>query len=276
MKKIKCIFDYSVVLILSAITALNLSIFVFPNTFAPAGIEGICTMIQDVANVSMGYLALVMNIPILIASFVFLDRSFSFKTTVFVVSFSVFTVLLRGVDLSAFIYKTDTSVVLAPIAAGAIRGLIYTASLKFNVCSGGIDVIAAIVKRKKPYLNFMNIIFVINLMIAFCAYFVYGFKAEPVICSIIYSLITSSVSNIIDQKEHKMVKFEIITNNSDELCQKISDTLHCPSTIINAQGAYSKSDKKMILCVVEPSLSCKLEDLISETGDAVFFKSSAE
>ena len=45
MKKgvIKKILEYLLLPIISFLSALNYAIFVFPNSFAPAGVDGICT-----------------------------------------------------------------------------------------------------------------------------------------------------------------------------------------------------------------------------------------
>ena len=44
--------------------AMVYEIFVFPNNFAPAGINGIVTMIQYLFHFKVGYLSLIVNIPI--------------------------------------------------------------------------------------------------------------------------------------------------------------------------------------------------------------------
>ncbi len=276
MTNLKKYSQYFFIVVLSGLSALNYAVFIFPNSFAPAGIDGICTMIQDIIGVSMGYLSLILNIPLIIVAFFLLNRNFAARTTLYVVSFSIVTVILRHIDISEFIYHTDTntSIVLAPIAAGAIRGILYAATLRLGASSGGTDIVAAVVKRFRPYLNLMNVIFAINMVVALCSYFVYGFKLEPVICSIIYSFITSSISNHIRENQHSMVKFEIISVNAEELCMQIFKTLHRTATIMEAQGAYSGESRKMIVCVIEKEKAFMLEELLDNTENTVFFKSS--
>ena len=74
-------------------SALNYTVFVFPNKFAPSGIDGICTMIQDVFDVSMGYFSLLVNIPLIIIAFFVLNREFVLKSAVYVISFSLSAIL---------------------------------------------------------------------------------------------------------------------------------------------------------------------------------------
>lgn len=267
--------QYALICIFAFLSALNYTIFVFPNSFAPAGIDGICTMIQDVTKVNMGYLSLFVNIPLLVTAYILLNREFAVKTTVYVLSFSLAVVFLRYSDITMFAYHTDTgtSIVLAPVAAGTIRGILYALTLKINASSGGVDIIAAIVKKTKPYFNLMNTIFAINLLVAIGAYFVYGYKLEPVICSIIYSFITSSMSNNLRTAENETIKFEIISSEAEALCREISTQLNSPATIVDARGGYSGEDKKMVICVIDKHKVPSFEKLIDAFPDAVMFKS---
>ena len=261
--------------LIAVVMALNYAIFVFPNRFAPAGLDGLCTMVQDILGISMGYLSLLVNIPLLILAYIFLKREFFVKTTVFVIVFSVVTVLLRYVDLSAFYFYTEsgTSIVLAPLVAGVIRGLLYAFTLKLHASSGGIDVIAALIKRKKPYLRMMNIIFGINFGVAIISYFVYGMTMEPVICSILYFFVTSYTSNHLRDAWREAVRFEIITADGESLRQGIADRLHLPATIVDAHGAYSGTDRKMVICVVSKKAAPNVETLLREYPDTVVFRS---
>ncbi len=276
MKRIKrTAKDYITLILLSAVAALNYKIFVFPNSFAPAGVDGICTMIQHITGTSMGYLALIVNIPLLIAANFIVNKDFVRKTAVYTLTFSLFTVLLSYIDLSRFLYYTDsgTSIVLAPIAAGVIRGLLYAVTLKKGGSGGGVDIIAAIVRRYKPHLSLMNIIFALNVVIALSAYFVYGFKPEPVICSIIYSFVTSMVSKSVEATKKENIRFDIITKESERLCADISRELGLSSTVIDATGGFSGKSEKMVICVTDKESVPRLEEILKGYPGAVAFES---
>lgn len=256
--------------------ALNYLIFVFPNNFAPAGIDGICTMIQYISKINIGYLAFLANIPLIIFAFLFLSRDFAIKSTIYIISFSLSSIFLKHIDISAFYYKTDTgtSIVLAPIVAGTVRGILYYLTLNRNGSAGGVDIVAALVKRKKPYFNLMNIIFVFNACVAISSYFVYGMKPEPVICSIIYSFVTSTVSNHMRLAESENVKFEIVSPSAEKLCKEISDKFHQSATIIDAHGSYSGNNTQMVLCVVNKKNVPYIENIILKYPNCVVFKST--
>ena len=43
------------VILIALVMALNYQLFVFPNKFAPAGVNGILTMIQDVLGIKLSF-----------------------------------------------------------------------------------------------------------------------------------------------------------------------------------------------------------------------------
>ncbi len=273
MSKSKNFLGYIIIIILAIFSAANYNVFVFPNSFAPAGIDGLCTMVQDLSGIDIGYLSLVVNIPLLIAARIFLNRDFAIRTTVYVIAFSVGDILLKRMGIANAAYYTESSIVLAPVAAGVVRGILYAITLKLNATSGGVDVIAALVKRKRPHLNLMNTIFSLNIFVAACSYFVYGFKIEPVICGIIYFFMTSAVSNNIRTSENETIKFEVVTNDAEDMCEKISSTLGLTATIVFAKGGYSGENKKMVICITPKSKAPFFERLAGSYSDAVIFKS---
>ncbi len=263
------------IIVFAFFAAVNYIIFVFPNRFAPAGIDGICTMIQDLLHINMGYLSLIVNLPLIGAAFIVLNREFALKSMFFIFSFSLSVVFLETIDLTNFLYSTDTgtSIVLAPVAAGTIRGLLYVATLNLNGSAGGVDIISALIKHKRPHLDLMKIIFVINMLVAICSYFVYGMSVEPVVCSIIYSFISSAVCSRLRSSKNQTVKFEIITQKAEQLCSDITNKLHQKATIISAQGGYSHKKTQVVICVVRKEKVPYIEEMLLDYQNCTVFKS---
>lgn len=278
MKILKRLAVYFLIATVAMLSACNYAYFIFPNRFAPAGLDGVCTMIQDLTEVSIGYLSLLVNLPLIALAFFLLNKDFALKSAVYVFSFSLCSILLREWMPSDFGYLTanGTSAVFAPIAAGAIRGVLYALTLRLNASSGGTDFIAALVKRKKPHLELMSVIFIINLSVSLCSFFVYGMKAEPVICSILYSFITSSVSRRLRARGEGSVKYEVITQDAAALCERIVKDLGKSATVLDARGAYSGTDKKMVVCIADRREAPFLEEMILSFSSPVVFKTAVD
>lgn len=278
MKRVKYAAELLSIIILAAISALNYAIFIFPNQFAPAGLDGFCTMFQDITGINIGYASLVINAPLLIIACIKLDKDYAAKNVAFIISFSVVSAIIGKLDLSAFHFYTETgtSIVLAPVAAGVIRGIIYAATLGLNGASGGIDIVAALIQKKAPHFNLMNIIFGLNMCVAICSYFVYGHQLEPVICGILYFYITSQTSSYIQLSKNEKTKIEIITPDATQLCHEIVNTLHLSATVLDSHGAYSGNGNKMVVCIAEKKFIPLIKSTINRFPDAIYFVSTVK
>jgi uncharacterized membrane-anchored protein YitT (DUF2179 family) len=255
---------------LALLMALNYQIFILHNAFAPAGINGLATMVQYLFRFSIGYMSLIINVPLAVFAFFMVDRKFSLKTLVFVLVFSGATLLLQsGVDLSRFIYHTGDgrSTLLAPVASGTVNGLIYGAAIRRGGSTGGTDFIAAYVHKKHPEYSMMRIIFWLNAAVAALSYFVYNFNIEAVILSIGYSFITARISDSILKGGEAALRVEIITRYPEEIAKVLIEKLKHSVTILSAEGGYSHEKKALLICIVNRHQITRMKEILSEFPD---------
>lgn len=265
----KKILEYIIIICLAVISALSYVMFVFPNDFAPAGFNGIATIIQYVFDINAGYLSLLLNVPIIILVFIFVDKEFAVKTLVFILCFAGGLIVLEQIDLSAFIYQTDngTSTILGPVVAGLISGATVGAAFLLNSCSGGTELVSALIHKYRPNYNFVWVAFILNVIVAGISYFVYGYKIEPVILCILFSFFTSSVSDKILRGNREAVKFEVITDHPEEVGKAIIERLGHSATIIRGEGAYTKTEKSMIFCIINKYEIVQFKEILDEYPD---------
>ena len=252
MGKLRKPLTYAVIVLIAMVAAVNYEIFVFPNKFAPAGLNGICTMIQHVAGISVGYLSLIINIPLAVWVYFEISKPLAVRSMVYVGTFSVALLVLDKVDLSAFYYVTEngTSAILGPLVAGIIWGSCYNILVQCSAYSGGTDFIAAIIHKRKPEQSLFYLIFSLNAAVAMISFFVYDYKIEPVILCILYSFMSSTVTDKLTKNGRSAVCFEIITDFPKEISDEIIRKLHHSTTLIPAKGMYSGRETNMLICVV--------------------------
>ena len=260
----KKVITYLVIVGIALVCAVNYEIFVFPNKFAPSGLNGICTMIQHVFGISVGYLSLLINIPLAIVVYLKISKPLAVRSMVYVVTFSVALLVLDKVDLSRFCYVTDngTSTILGPLVAGIIYGSCYSMLVQASAYSGGTDFIAAIIHRKKPEQNMFYLIFSLNVVVAICSFFVYDYRIEPVILCILYSFMSSTVSDKLNKSGRSAVCFEIITDYPKEISDEIIFKLHHSCTLIPAKGMYSGRETNLLICVVNKTRVAAISAII--------------
>ncbi len=266
MKVLRRVRSYGIVVAMALLMAINYQILIFQNGFAPAGLNGISTMIQYKLNISVGYMSLLINLPLCIIAFFVVDRGFATKSLTFTLAFSGFLLLFRYTGLLApFVYHTDngTSTILAPLAAGVVNGFIYGMVLRENGCTGGTDVLAAMLREKKPELDLVWIVFAINCAVAGASYFVYDLRLEPVLLCILYSYLTSRVSESMLRGGKQQVRVDIVTPEADALCGELIEKLRHSATVLPARGMYSGKDLDLVICVINPHQLAKLKRIIS-------------
>lgn len=265
MKEIrKKVLTYLFVALLALVCALNYQLFVFPNRFAPAGLNGICTMIQHLSGISLGYLSLLINIPLAIVAWRTIGSALAGRSMTYVVVFSLALIVLGRADLSSFVYETSTgtSTILGPLVAGVINGACYSMLVRCSASSGGTDFIAALIHKNHPEQGFFWITFSINACIAVASYFVYGFQIEPVILCILYCFMTSMVSDRLMKNGRSAIRCEIITPYPKEISCEIIEKLRHTATRLSAQGMYKGEETHVLLCIVNPVQLSALTEIV--------------
>lgn len=264
MKQLKKALTYVVIAAVAFAAALNYQLFVFPNKFAPAGLNGLCTMIQYVTGISLGYLSLIINIPLAILVFLKVSKPLAIRSMVYVVTMSVALVVMSKLDLSRFVYATEngTSTILGPLVAGIINGGIYCILIKSSAYTGGTDFVAALIHKNHPEKSLFWVIFALNVVVAVLSYFVYGYQIEPVILCVIYCFMTSTVSDKLIRDGRMAMRFEIITDKPDELANQIIHKLHHSATLVPAKGMFLGKEVSLMICVVNKSQLAAFEEII--------------
>lgn len=272
----KFIKECFIVILLGVLLSLSYEIFILSNQFAPSGLNGIATMLQYKLNFSVGYMSLIINIPLCIAAYFICDKEYAIKTLIFVLVFSFALLFLKNNTelISRFIYSTGNSAILAPIAAGVITGFTSASAIKLNACTGGTDIIAKLYHKKNPNSNLVYVIFALNVSVAAISYFVYDFKIEPVILCIIYCFMNAEISDKMLKGAKQAIKFEVITPNAEELAKDIISTLHHSVTQLNATGVYKGEQTNLLVCIINTHQVAEFEKLLSKYPETFAYISS--
>ncbi len=259
-------FQYITLFVLAVISAFCFEIFVYPNDFAPSGVNGLATMVQHLTGVSVGYMALLVNLPMLIVAFFVINRRYALRNFAFLSVFSISCIILRETDLSFIVFRAADGggAILAAVAGGFFYGVIYSLTVKLGASTGGTDIMAAFVNKRWPEFDTIWIIFALNTAVATLSFFVYGFNYTAVILCIINSYVSGRVSDTIFKGARSAAKFEVITDRPQELSQELMRALHHGCTVIPAKGMYSGAEHSMLICVVNRRQVVDFEKIIAK------------
>jgi uncharacterized membrane-anchored protein YitT (DUF2179 family) len=144
----------------------------------------------------------------------------------------------------------DFNVVFACIATGVVSGFGFSLMLRRFGASGGTYGISALIKKARPETNIAYVSFIMDSCVVFIAFFVYGMKVTPVMCTLINLFIANIVVDNGLSGIKNGYKFEIITDQPDEIAQEIMTRLVRGVTRIEARGAYTDKQKYILICIV--------------------------
>ncbi|MBR2861785.1 MAG: YitT family protein [Clostridia bacterium] len=248
------IWGYAQIILSAILLAFVYYIFIIENNFAPAGLNGIATMIQYKTGFSISYMSLLINIPLSVFAYFLVHKEFAVKTLLFSVVYSFSFLFLQNSNLSFIQYNALGHDTIYPvILSGVISGVVYGVCFRNNASTGGTDVISRFVNKKSPNANFFIVTFSLNTIVAIISLFVYSentLNYKPVALCIAYCFISSFVGNYILKGTKTAYKFTVITTHAKEISEEIKTTLRHSSTKLQAHGTYSDTEKDVLLCVV--------------------------
>lgn len=275
MKKVKTFSAYLFIIFAAILLAFTYQLFIVKNNFAPAGINGIATMIQYKTGFSIGFMSLIINVPLCALAYFFVNKDFAKKSLLFCLVYSFVYLGLQKMDFSAFQYDAGNHDTIYPvIISGTLSGLVYGTCARHNASTGGTDIISKYISIKKPYLNFFWITLTLNAVVAFSSLFVYADKSynyKPVCLCIIYCFISTFLGNLIIQGTKQAYKFTVITTHADKISAEVLTTLRHGATKLSAVGAYKNEDKQVLICVVNKHQIVDFQNILQKYDNTFSF-----
>ena len=279
--KIRSLLPYLYSILLAILLAFNYQLFVVQNGFAPAGLNGIATMVQYKTGFSIGYMSLLINIPLCTLAFFLVDRKFAKRSLCFSLTYSLAFLLIQKIGFEAFQYNAEGHDTIYPvILSGVISGFVYGACFRLNSSTGGTDIVSKYISQKRPDLNFFWVTFALNAIVAASSYFVYAqrgddgsliFNYKPVCLCILYCFLSSFVGGIILKGSKTACKFTVITRHPDEITNDIINELHHSATRISAIGSYSRDERTVLICIINKHQIIELQSILNRYNDTFSF-----
>ncbi len=225
------------------------------NGFAPGGVGGLATITHYLVQsaVPWSVLMIAFNLPIFVLVSAFINKKLGLMLSIYmcVQSFTPDLWELFGMQPYSLANSgEDFNIVFACIATGVISGFGFSLMLRRFGASGGTYGISALLKKARPEMNIAYVSFILDACVVFVAFFVYGNKFTPALCT----LMNLFVANIIVDRGlggmKNGYKFEIITDHPDEIAAELMRELKHGVTQIRVRGMYSNTDKYMLICII--------------------------
>lgn len=280
-KNWRCLLSYLGIAFLAALLAFDYQLFIVENGFAPAGINGIATMVQYKTGFSIAYMSLLVNVPLCIFAFFFIQKAFARRSLCFCLVYSGVYLYLQRLDLTALQYNAQGHDTVLPVMLGGIiSGLVYGLCFRQNSSTGGTDIVSKYISKRYPMLNFFWVNFTLNAVVAAISFFVYAealpgggleFDYKPVCLCVLYCYISSFMGNYMMRGVRCAYKLTVITTHADEITSEVLRKLKHSVTKVNGIGAYSNSPRDVLICIVNKHQLVDFQNILNKYDNTFSF-----
>jgi len=249
----------------ATLMAVNIKTFVRAGNLFPGGANGLTILTQQLFNLTTGYTPPFTFVNILINAFPvyigfrYIGKKFSIYSIVMILLTSVLTDLIPGFDVTH-------DILLISVFGGIINGIAVSICLLSGATSGGTDFISIYLSEKKGIDSF-NIILGFNSLILITAGAIFGW--DRALYSIIFQYSSTVVIRMLYLKFQQSTLF-IVTTKPAEVCEQIYSICRHGATVINGEGAFEHSQKKVVYSVISRSDSGKVMKAIKQIDPGAF------
>lgn len=237
--------------------------FLVPAKLLTGGVGGIAIMIQYLTGISSGISIFLINIPIFLIGARMVDRDFAIYGFISMLMFSVLLTLTDGI--SQYIRIDD--IMLRAIFGGLINGTGMGLLFRNRSSQGGLDIIAAILKRKYN-MNVGSALMMLNSFIIAIASVLFGLDKG------LYTLVSMFIAyRVLDKVQtgfSNKKNLVIVSDKSEEIAQEIIISLKRGVTFLEGMGAYSKESKQIIYCIIVSKEVVNVKNIINEIDPSAF------
>lgn len=248
------ILRYILIIIGITISSIGINGFLKPAHLLGGGVAGMSVAINHVTGFNVGIITFLINIPIFILGFIFLEKQFCITSLINMVLFS--TILGITQDIGNYIVIND--IILQTVYGGILGGIGLGIVFRAKSSLGGTDIIAAILKIKKN-IPMKDTGLAINFLVVCIGAILFGLNIG--LYTLIGMFINAYVMNIVKDAMNYQKSVMLISNKSEEIGNSIMKDLVRGVTYIEAEGAYTHEKKRIIYCIVSSNEIPRIKEI---------------
>ena len=247
--------DLFLTFIAAFVSVVALHTFVVPAKFSPSGIDGLSTILYEITGLNIGWFKIFINIPLMVLAWIFLNKKYVLYVMIFTIFDSVGVIVLESLNFYVFIPigLTEAEAVgyrlISAIFSGVLLGVSVGIMLKIGYSSGGVDIIACLVHKWKPYFNVERIISICAYTIVAISYFVYG-DLTSILLSVIQIFISEWTITGLLRRDRYAIEVKVVTKEPEKIKEEILYKHKHSATIIKGNGMYSGDEYFIVTSVM--------------------------
>ena len=239
----KNIVDILMVIIGNLMLALAVHTFILPYEILSGGVAGIAVALSKITGYRSDLIISVLIWILFGFGAYFLGRKFTVHTISSSILYPLFLNLLNAQPI-----HVSLDPILASLYGGLVAGFGVGLVFRTGASTGGMDVPPLII-HKFTNIDLSKLVLAVDLLTVTLGVFVYGIEAVLMgFISVYASAFAIKQVLVFGGQEARSVM--IITSKVDEVVDMIDKKLERGSTLLSAQGGYTRENRSVILSVI--------------------------
>ncbi len=239
------------------IVAFSFNFFCVPDNLASTGIGGLSIVINNFIKIDTSLFVGVVNIFLIILSFIFLGKDDTYKT---ILGALIYPVMLKLTSyITGLIDLSSVDLLIKAIIGGIINGVGLGLVFKTGYTTGGTDIIESILGKYLKISMDKAIIMVDGAVVALTG-LVFG--VEHLIYAFVILIFQSIYSNqfMLGIKEDKILY--INSHKNKEIRKFLSETYNYGITILKGRGGYSNRSNDILVVSIKSKFYLEIKEVI--------------
>ena len=243
------------------IAASAYPLFITPHNIAPGGLTGVAIILNYIFHVPVGITSFLLGVPLFIIGWRTVSAQFALRSLGATAIFSVF------IDILPFPSVTD-DYLMATLFGGILLGVGLAIIMTGNATTGGTDMLAQMLHHYFPSVKVGVFLTALDGCVVLAAWFTMSANAALYALCNIY--ICARVIDMMLSGWGSAKACYIISNRAAKVAERIMLELDRGVTLLDATGAYSGEQRKMIVCVAGSREIPRVKRIVKEEDPTAF------
>ncbi|MCL6639226.1 MAG: YitT family protein [Firmicutes bacterium] len=244
------------------LVAISINALLIPQGFLTGGVSGLALALFYLFKLPVFATLLLLNIPVFWWGYREISRPFLFYSLCGTLALTLLLPLTQGL-----IPPLDVDRVLAAIFGGALSGAGLGLVFLGQGSTGGTDIIAVILKKKKN-LGIGEVGFYSNLAVIGLSLFL--FPLNTGLYTLLAMFMSGKMTDMVLTGLNTNKSVMIVSTKSGAIGNRIIHEIHRGVTYFKGTGAFTGEEKAVVNCVVNRFELARLKSIVAETDPQAF------
>jgi uncharacterized membrane-anchored protein YitT (DUF2179 family) len=240
-----------------------ISLFLDPNNLAPGGVSGVAILISRFINIPTGTLNLILNVPIIILGLWKFGWRFICSTFYALIMITFF------INRLAVYGAVTDDLLIASVIGGVLVGLSIAMIMKAGATTGGSDIIVKVLRAKWKHIKTNTLFLAFDCIVILASWLVFKDMTVAFYAGVSVAISSVVIDYVLYGPDEAKLIF-IITDQQEKLKNKMLAELDITATIIPAIGAYTNTQKEMLMIVTRKQMAPQIEEIVKHEDRRAF------